>query len=287
MRKDGDDSINTFMNDIECLECGGKFKFLNNTHLKKHNLTIQEYRDKWCITGNLIADDLRELRGNHTRGKTYEQIHGDANAQKLREIRSIHSTNQMNDVNQRLLRKRVCGKWAKNKEEYNIRVYKMRIACSDPNVAKQRRKTLLERYNTPNTLAIQPRFSKMAYNFIKQYIKNNNINESRCYFARGGINNREYVYFDKINKKHIMFDLVILAEHSKNIELILEFNGPFHWKKSDVENDPNSFSTWFKTNSMTKLESYNHDQYKLNIAKTISNKVLVYWLCDNSTEIIK
>jgi ROS/MUCR transcriptional regulator protein len=287
MRIDGDDSINICMNTIKCFECGKQFKFLNNTHLRRHGLTIQEYKSKWCIEGRLIVDELRKVRGAHTRGKTYEQIHGHANARRLREIRSIHSINQMSDINQRLLRKQACGKWAEDENEYNMRVNKMRIACSNPDVAKQRRKTLLERYGTDNTLEIQPRFSKMAYNFIKQYIKNNNINENRCYFARGGINNREYVYFDKFNKRHIMFDLVVLAEHSKDIELILEFNGPFHWRWNDVRDNPNSSSTWFKTNSMTKLESYNHDQYKLNIAKTISNNVLVYWLCDKSVERIK
>jgi hypothetical protein len=275
------------MNVIRCYECDREFKFLNNTHLRKHNLTIQEYKDKWKIEGSLISDNLKIARGDRTRGKTYEQIHGINEAQRLREIRVIHSTNQMSDVNQRLLRKKVCGRWANNAEEYAARVNKMKRACQNPDVSKRRRETLLARYSTVNTLGIQPRFSKMAYEYIKNYIKHNNIDESRCYYARGGINNREYVYFDADKQKHIMFDFVIINTETKEIELILEYNGPFHWTADDIAKDPNSSATWFKTNSMTKLESYNHDQYKLNIAKNISKNVIVYWLRNDRIEQIK
>jgi hypothetical protein len=275
------------MNVIECFECGKKFKYLNNTHLKKHDLTIQEYKDKWKVEGSLINDDLKRVRGDSTRGKTYEQIHGIKKAQRLKEIRAIHSTNQMSDVNQRLLRKKACGKWANNAEEYAARVTKMKLACQNPSVSKRRRETLISRYSTANTLGIQPRFSKMAYEYIKNYIKQNNIDESCCYYARGGINNREYVYFDSDRQKHIMFDFVIINAETREIEVILEYNGPFHWTIDDILRDPNSLSTWFKTNSMTKLESYDHDQYKLNIAKKISKHVTVYWLRDDRIEQIK
>lgn len=275
------------MNVIECFECGKKFKYLNNTHLKKHDLTIQEYKDKWKVEGSLTNDDLKRVRGDSTRGKTYEQIHGIKKAQRLKEIRAIHSTNQMSDVNQRLLRKKVCGKWANNAEEYAARVTKMKLACQNPIVSKRRRETLLSRYNTANTLGIQPRFSQMAYEYINNYIKQNNIDESCCYYARGGINNREYVYFDADKRKHIMFDFVVINAETREIELILEYNGPFHWTSDDILKDPNSLATWFKTNSMTKLESYDHDQYKLNIAKKISKNVAVYWLRDKRIEQIK
>lgn len=193
----------------------------------------------------------------------------------------------MQDINQRLLRKKVCGKWATNAEEYLARTSKMKAACKDPSVTKRRRETLIKRYNTPNTLGIQPRFSTMAFKYIKDYIKHNNIDESCCYYARGGINNKEYVYFDVEKQKHIMFDLVVIDVNTREIKLILEYNGPFHWTENDVKDDPDSSSTWFKTNSMTKLESYNHDQYKLNIAKKISKHVVVYWLRNNSVEQIK
>jgi predicted transcriptional regulator len=29
---------------VKCLECNKKFKFITHTHLKKHNLTVNEYR---------------------------------------------------------------------------------------------------------------------------------------------------------------------------------------------------------------------------------------------------
>jgi len=275
------------MNNIKCLECGREFKFLNNTHLKKHNLTIQEYKNKWKIKEKIVSDDLRKIRGNHTRGKTYEQIHGIDEAKRLKEIRTIHSKNQMRDINQRLLRKKICGNWVNNADEYIARINKMKLAYQNSDITKRRRRTLLARYNTSNTLGIQPKFSKMAYNYIKEYIKQNNINESCCYYARGGINNREYVYFDAEKQKHIMYDFVVINPDTKKIELILEYNGPFHWTLNDVLRDPNSLSTWFKTNSITKLESYNHDQYKLDIAKKISKKVIVYWLRNNYIEQIK
>lgn len=264
---------------MKCQICNKEFKFINNTHLAKHNISVKQYKD---IYGECMDSDLKIIRGNHTRGKTYEQIHGKTKAKKLKNTRSKSAKKQMKTPNQIKLRRQKCGIYKDNKQ----RIENMKAAYKqDPTITIRRRKTMIKRYGTSNTANISPRFSKEAYIFIKKYLSDNNIDESRCYFNRGGINNTEY--YQHVNDKFYCYDLVILSKDKTNIETILEYNGPWHYRKCDVVNKPNLPSTPFKSNKMTVKESYEHDLNKLQHASLISNQVLVYWADTKSYEIVK
>jgi len=271
---------------IKCLECNKKFKFLNNTHLKKHNLTVKEYMDKWNVK-SVVQEQLKYDRCHHTRGKTYEEIHGKQKGKQLREIRKIHSVTQMQDFNQIKIRKQKCGLWVLDEEQYQNRVNNMKIAISTPEAKLRRKEARIKTYQKTETLNHKPRFSKMAFDYIKKFLKLNNIDESLCYFAQGGINGKEYFYFDKEKQKLVMFDLVVKNINTGKIELVLEYNGPFHWSLNEALQEPNKPATWFKGCTTTRLESYNHDVYKLNIAKRISDSVIVFWHKNKTVETIK
>ena len=49
---------------VVCLECGKKFKVLSKKHLAQHNLTPEEYKEKWGYKKNqsLIAKELARQR---------------------------------------------------------------------------------------------------------------------------------------------------------------------------------------------------------------------------------
>jgi predicted transcriptional regulator len=49
---------------VVCLECGKKFKVLSKKHLGQHDLTPEEYKEKWGFKKNqsLIAKELARQR---------------------------------------------------------------------------------------------------------------------------------------------------------------------------------------------------------------------------------
>jgi len=49
---------------VVCLECGKKFKVLSKKHLAQHNLTPEEYKEKWGFKKNqsLVTKELARQR---------------------------------------------------------------------------------------------------------------------------------------------------------------------------------------------------------------------------------
>ena len=49
---------------VVCLECGKKFKVLSKKHLAQHNLTPEEYKEKWGFkkTQSLVTKELARQR---------------------------------------------------------------------------------------------------------------------------------------------------------------------------------------------------------------------------------
>lgn len=49
---------------MTCLECGQKFKMITKRHLRIHNLTPEEYKEKWGFRKNssLACKSLQRMR---------------------------------------------------------------------------------------------------------------------------------------------------------------------------------------------------------------------------------
>ena len=120
--------------------------------------------------------------------------------------------------------------------------------------------------------------SKSAEKYIREFIKENNIRENCCYFKNGGISGREYflnLFDEKIDKYiYLSYDLVVIDEF-RNIILALEYNGPWHYRKCDVDIDPNGPSTPY-IKSRSKIESYSFDILKLNLIFEKCKNVKIY-----------
>lgn len=140
------------------------------------------------------------------------------------------------------------------------------------------KQTCLEKYGVENPGVLGAYYSKSGEKYIRNFIDSRNINEENCYFKNGGRNGEEYfqMIFDKNKNKHVYFsyDLIVFDDNDK-IELVLEYNGPWHYSKKDIIKDPLSPSTPYKNNKLTKKETYEKDKLKLDHINC--DNILIYW----------
>jgi hypothetical protein len=257
-----------------CQICNKDLRNITNTHLLKHNLTVQEYKEKFNIK-TVVDLDLALSRANSSRGKTYEERHGALLAKELKEIRSIKAKHQMTNFEQIQIRRKKCGTY-KNPKLRNKRI---KIATNKPEV-KLKRKLAMRKLFEGGYMTSS--FSKPAYNFICNYLEENHILKENCYYLRGP-KGREY--FTIINGNYFFYDLVTFTNNT--IDTILEVNGPWHYTKKEVMRDPWSKSTPYKNEKTTKYQSYVKDQLKLKRAKLLAARVLVYWIKEDYLEVVK
>lgn len=139
------------------------------------------------------------------------------------------------------------------------------------------KKVCKNKYGVENPGVLGAYSSKSAEKYIRSYINENNIDENRCYFKGGGINNKEYFKCIIIDGKKIYmsYDLVVVDDNNKII-LVLEYNGPWHYKIDDINMDANGPATPYKK-SKSKLETYNFDLLKLNTIFVECKNILIYW----------
>ena len=91
---------------VVCEICKGEFRVITNTHLRRHGVTIEEYQKRFPES-NLSSIETIESRIKYTKGKTYEEIHGEESGKKLREIRTNSCLKQWVMSEKKMERKRV------------------------------------------------------------------------------------------------------------------------------------------------------------------------------------
>lgn len=224
----------------------------------------------------VVDDDLKYGRVDYCRGKTYEERYGEEVASRMKEIRRIKATHQMTNFDQIQIRREKCSNY-KNPKLRNKRI---KAAANKPEVKLKRRQSMTELYKRGYMTSA---FSKPAFRYIAEFIKKRNMIEENCYYLRGSKNKE---YFTIINGSYYFYDFVSFNENGE-VDTVLEVNGPWHYTKQDVLQDPWSRATPYKANKTTKYQSYLKDQLKLKRAKELARSVLVYWLKDERLEVIK
>lgn len=97
------------MEKIKCELCGKKFKRITNTHLfKEHQITMEDYKTLFPDSP-IDAPGLADMRVDHLRNKTYIEIYGKEEGNRLIEIRKKDALIQMKDPEQLQIRKEKCG----------------------------------------------------------------------------------------------------------------------------------------------------------------------------------
>lgn len=164
---------------------------------------------------------------------------------------------------------------------------KMSVSAKSDSVKKKKEETCLKRYGVKNAGVLGAYSSKEATNFIKNFINENNISENRCYFHSGGVNSKEFyqMVYSQENKKYIYmsYDLVIFktAEAAKQkdlsqIELVLEYNGPWHYTETEVMLIGYQKATPYKK-SKTVREAYEFDRLKEDHMNQYTNNYIIHW----------
>jgi len=160
---------------------------------------------------------------------------------------------------------------------------------------EKKKNTNLIRHGVENPGVLGAYNSEAGYRFIKKYISENNIEENRCYFYNGGINKKEFyqnIYNDKTKKyDYVSYDLIVFksldsAQNKilKEIDFILEYNGPWHYTLEEILSDPDSPATPYD-HTKTKKDSYEHDIKKYEIMIKYTDKIYIYWEKDKKFEV--
>jgi len=164
------------------------------------------------------------------------------------------------------LRKKYSQKGAatrKSNGSYNFsESHKKKLSLSAKRTIPQKRKTSKERYGVENPGVMGGGSSKAANIYIKKFIEDRNIDIECCYFRDEKLNKKEFFQMIKVPKsnklKYVQYDLVVFKDRKsaaekkiKDIVLVLEYNGPWHYTLEQTLNDPYSPSTPYRKTQIT------------------------------------
>jgi GTP cyclohydrolase I len=97
---------------VACMMCGYKFSSITNTHLEsQHGITMRVYMRRFP-KARIQSRELALAKADATRGKSYEEIHGNTKGAALRLARSHDASLQMEDDWQRD-RRRITAKYVR------------------------------------------------------------------------------------------------------------------------------------------------------------------------------
>jgi len=174
---------------------------------------------------------------------------------------------------------------------------KMSIAANKESVKLKKKITNLKRYGVENPGVLGAYHSKTATKYILNFLEKNNINVNRCFYHDKNNNKVEFfqmIYLDDLKKqKYFSYDLIVFRSIEayknrdlKNIELVLEYNGPWHYTLNEVIGYEHELSTPYKnnTNRNTKLQVYNYDIIKLNHMLQFTSNIKIFWEKINKLE---
>lgn len=90
---------------VTCKLCNKEFKKVTNSHLRdKHQTELEEYIR--LFPGSLMTSkETVEAISKSSKGKSYKERYGEAEAEKLREVRRAAAGKQFEDLNQRIIRR--------------------------------------------------------------------------------------------------------------------------------------------------------------------------------------
>lgn len=176
-------------------------------------------------------------------------------------------------------------------EEWKL---KLKAAANSLNVIQRKQQSCLIRYGTTNPGVLGAYSSKAAQNYIINLLVERCIDFNRAMFKTDGTHEFwQMIYVPFLSKKrYFSYDLVVFktAQAAKDkdlsqIDLVFEYNGPWHYRHHQVLLHENESATPYKSNKFTKQEQYQLDQLKLDHIKQFKPKeILIYWEKENLIE---
>lgn len=164
---------------------------------------------------------------------------------------------------------------------------KLKIAANLDDVKHKKQETCLVKYGITNPGVLGAFSSKSALNYILQLLGERNINFERTMFKYN--NKQEFwqmIFVPFMNKmRYFSYDLMVFStidaaiqKDLTKIDLVFEYNGPWHYQESNILGVENTPATPYKSNKFTKAQQVELDKLKLNhIAKFSPKEILIYW----------
>lgn len=168
---------------------------------------------------------------------------------------------------------------------------KMSEKALSKEVKEKKRKTNLERHGVENAGVLGAFHSKSATEYIIKFLKEMNISPDRCFYHDKENDKREFFQMIHIpfleKKKYCSYDLIVFetkkdaeVKNLDTVELVLEYNGPWHYLKEEVDGHENEKAVPYKNNNSymyTKAEVYEMDKLKIDHMKKYAKEIYVFW----------
>jgi len=73
---------------VQCTICGEKFKHIKENHLKKHSITLEEYKIKYPDISRITDSRKKDYKSfkSKNKGKTFEEIYGEDEGKRKKEL---------------------------------------------------------------------------------------------------------------------------------------------------------------------------------------------------------
>jgi hypothetical protein len=241
-------------------------KYPNCLVCNKHVTTFQKnfstgYYGKFC---------------NHKCNRAYNNPHDYMSTETDKKMR-----NKLSVARKLLFKNGMPEKWKK----------KLSDSASKEVVKNKKKKTNLDRYGVENAGILGAYYSKSATIYINKFIELNGIDKNLCFYYDKDLGKKEFfqmLYTPILDKqKYYSYDLVVFKDLDSftkkdlnGIELVLEYNGPWHYLKKDVINHENEKAVPYTKNNTykyTKKEVYEMDKIKIEHILKYSKKALIYF----------
>lgn len=164
---------------------------------------------------------------------------------------------------------------------------KLKVAANNDDVKNKKQLTCLHRYGVKNPGVLGAYSSRAAQEYIINLLSQRNIDLNRCMFKYG--DNKEFwqmIYVPFLNKKrYFSYDLIVFStvdaviqKDLTKIDLVFEYNGPWHYKPLDIIGVEQLPATPYPGNKFTRLQQIELDRLKIeHIAKFSPKEILTYW----------
>lgn len=166
---------------------------------------------------------------------------------------------------------------------------KLKKSAQSTEVKKKKANTNLAKYGVTNTGVLGAFSSTSAKKYIESLLQIWKIDINCIMYKNDDIGKKEFwqmIDVPFLNKKRFFsYDLVIFNDLEScdnkdisKINLVFEYNGPWHYRKEEIAGKENEPATPYKSNKFTKLQVYELDQLKMyHILLCGAKEVLIYW----------
>jgi hypothetical protein len=165
---------------------------------------------------------------------------------------------------------------------------KLKAAASLDSVKSKKKQTCLKRYGVENPGVLGAFYSTSARRYIKKFLKERNIPIEYCLYHDPKNNKKEFfqmIFVQSLGKyRYFSYDLAVFENETAvqqcdlgKLKLILEYNGPWHYKKEEVIGHEEEKALPYKSNTKTKKEVFMMDIVKIKHAIEHAKEVWIYW----------